>query len=549
METKSQTDLRFRKESPIVSLKRTLNPKAISKRLAAENLTQRAFLNALAGGVGYAAQLVVSFLVNPLLLTGLGDYGYGIWQILRRLIGYLTSATGRPTQALKWTIANQQASTDYEHKRRQIGNVIAVWLLFLPLLLLLGGTVTWFAPIWLDAPADYETPIRLTAAILTFNLILGSLVAVPAAVLRGENLGYKRMGLSALLIFAGGGFTALVLYLDFGLVGLAVASTATMLLTGAVYYRIARAHVPWFGVARSLPEDVRRYLGLSGWFLVWTLVMRLMNASDVVILGFFDSPELVTSYTLTKYVPETIITFVAITVFSITPGLGGIVGSGKLQKAASVRGEIMSFTWLMVTVMGATILLWNPSFVRLWVGSEYNAGSFATLLIVLMVMQFVFVRNDASIIDLTLDLRRKVLIGFLAAMLSLVFAAVLVGPLKAGIIGLGVGFIAGRSILSVGYPWLIARALGTPLYSQLKSAVRPAIVTILLFWFVLSLSHFLAASTWLGLVLSVGITFGVTSLLVFYLGLSGQQRRRTIQRIQQVVRSASGDRVIADEIS
>ena len=94
-------------------------------------------------------------------------------------------------------------------------------------------------------------------------------------------------------------------------------------------------------------------------------------ASDVVVLGMLNSVELVTTYSLTKYTPETLTSFVAIVVFGITPGLGGIVGAGNLQKAARVRSEIMLLTWLVVTVVGVVILLWNRTFIRLWVGAEY----------------------------------------------------------------------------------------------------------------------------------------------------------------------------------
>ena len=521
------------------TLKTALNPKAFAKWLSAESLTKKASLNALAEAMDYGARLVVGFVINPLLVAGLGDYGYGVWQVLGRLIGYISPATGRPTQALKWTIANQQDSTDYEEKRRQIGNALAVWLLFLPLLATLGGLLAWFAPVWLNASTEFSPAVRLAAAILVANLILISLVDVPRAVLKGENLGYKRMGLSALLVFVGGGLTALALYLNFGLVGVAGATLALTLLTGLLFLQVARVYIPWFGIAKPSAQAIRGFLRLSGWFLVWTLVMRLMRASDVVILGFFDSAELVTSYTLTKYVPETIINLVAIVVFGITPGLGGIIGSGNLTKATRVRSEIMTFTWLLVTAMGATILLWNPSFVRLWVGAEYNMGPIPTLLIILMIMQFVLIRNDANIIDLTLDLRHKVLTGLLSATVALVFAGILIGPFKLGIIGLGVGFIVGRSILSFSYPWLVGRLLGVSLYSQLKSVLRPILITILLFWLVLSLDDFLAANTWLGLIFGSGVTVGVVSLLAFYSGLSGNQRHRILQRGQHLLKSGA----------
>lgn len=517
----------------------SFNSKTFSKWFSDEGLTKKAYLNALASALDYGTRLIVGFVINPLLVAGLGSYGYGAWQVLGRLVDYLNPAGGRSTQALKWTIANQQASTDYEDKRRQVGSAVAVWLLLLPFFVSLGAVLVWFAPIWLDAPTDFSQTVRFAAAILVASLIIVTIMDVPRSVLTGENLGYKRMGLSALLVAVGGALTALALYLDAGLIGVAAAALAATVLTGVLFLRVARRHVHWFGIAKPVHGAVRSFLRLSGWFLVWGLVMRLMKASDVVILGIVDSAELVTVYALTKYVPETLISFVAIMVFGITPGLGGIIGSRNLQKAIRVRKEIMLFTWLLVTVLGATILLWNQSFVRLWVGQQYYAGPMPTLLMIGMVTQFVLIRNDASIIDLTLDLRRKVLIGLLSATLSILAAGILVGTFNMGIPGLCVGFIAGRLILTLSYPWLVGRYLGVALSSQLKSVVRPTLLTFLLFAFVSHLSTFVAASTWFGLIVSIGTTLVLVSLTVLYAGLSRVQRNQISKRVRIVMPSSN----------
>ncbi len=285
--------------------------------------------------------------------------------------------------------------------------------------------------------------VQLATGLLVANLIIFSLVAVPRSVLEGENLGYKRMGLSALLVFIGGGITWLALYLDTGIYGVAAATLIATLFTGILFLQVVRTYAPWFGVVRPSLAAARNFMGLSWWFLGWHSIMRLMRASDVIVLGRFDSLESVTTYTLTKYASETLIMFVAIMVFGITPGLGRIIGSGGLKKAADVRNEIMSLTWLLATVLGITIILWNWAFIGLWVGADYYAGSMANLLIVIVVVQFVLIRNDAGIIDLTLRLQRKVLLGAVSVMVSIVAAAVLVKYL--GIVGLCLGFILGYS--------------------------------------------------------------------------------------------------------
>jgi len=515
--------------------------RSFSGLLSDENLTIKAYLNTLAAALDYGARLVVGFVVTPLLVAGLGDYFFGAWRTLLQLAGYMTPAGGRPTQALKWMLASRQTLADDGEKRRHVGSAVAVLLLFVPLLMLLGSLLVWVSPSWLGAAEGSSRAVRLAAGVLALNVMALGFVEVPRSTLEGENLGYKRMGLSATLVYVGGGFTWLALYLDTGIAGVAAAALATTLLTGILFLLIARIYTPWFGVARPSFEASRRFLGLSWWFLVWNLAMRVMKASDAVVLGVLDSVGLVTTYALTKYAPETVIMFVTIVVFGITPGLGGIIGSGNLQKAAKVRNEIMLFTWLIVTGLGPTVLLWNWAFIRLWVGAEYYAGTIPTLLMVIVVTQFVLIRNDASIIDLTLRLRRKVLMGALSIMLSLTAAGVLVGYFKLGIVGLCLGFIAGRSILSIGYPIMVGRFLKVSFSSQLKGILRPSLVTTLLFLLASNLSDLLAASNWfaasgwIDFILSVGVTFCVVPLLAFYTGLSGTQRRHILRRVRMVV--------------
>jgi O-antigen/teichoic acid export membrane protein len=525
----------------MTTLKPRLNFTALSQRFSDKSLTKKASLNALAAALDYGARLITGFLINPLLLAGLGDYLYGVWQILGRLIAYISAASGRPTQTLKLTIANQQASTDYEEKRRNVGSALVVWFLFLPLLTVIGGLLAWFAPVWLNAPEELAWVMRLTGGLLVADLIATNLVDVPESVLRGENLGYKRMGLTTLLVFLQGGVIAAALYFNTGIVGVAVAVLIDTLLTGALFLLIVRSYVPWFGIARPSIGEVRRFFSLSWWFLAWRLVIQLITASDVVVLGMLNSVENVTTYTLTKYTPETLVSLVAIVVSGVTPGLGGMIGSRNLQKASRVRSEIMAGTWLIATGAGVTILLWNRSFVQLWVGAEYYAGSIPALLIMLMVMQFVLIRNDANIIDLTLDLRHKVLMGAFSATVSLIGAGLLVGLFNLGIPGLCMGLIAGRSVLSLGYPWIVGRFLQISLVSQLTHVLRPALATALLFMLALRVGDSFMSNTWIGLALSMGVTLVVVSLSAFYIGLSGEQRTRMLQRVQAATRPVSGD--------
>jgi O-antigen/teichoic acid export membrane protein len=528
-------------------LKVTERFKYIPKLFLDNSLTQKASLNALASILDYAANITVGFIVTPFMVTGLGDYYYGAWQILQRLVGYISPASGRPTQVLKFALAKEQYSSDFELKRSFVGNTLAVFAMFLPVMGILGGLLAWFVPYWIKTPAEYVWNVRITCALLVGNLIATTLREIPHSALEGENKGYKRMGLSTLLVFIGGVLTWTALYYRTGIIGVAGAALLSSTISGLFFLQVVRTYAPWFGVGKASKQSVHEFLGLSWWFLAWNLIMNLMLASDIVVLGLLNSVESVTNYSLSKYAPETAITAVAIMVFGILPGLGGIIGTGDFERAAKVRGEIMSLTWLIVTVLGTSVLLWNQTFISLWVGDQHFVGPVPNLLIVLVVLQFVLIRTDANVIDLTLRLNRKVILGAISVTISLLVASIFVYFFKMGIIGVSIGIMLGRLILTIAYPGIIGRMLKIQPSTQIKAILRPALATILLFLFAFGVGNILptqnwrSLSGWVAFLLSAGVTACFILGLAFAGGLSNKQQQNILHRIRTVLAISTGE--------
>ncbi len=500
------------------------------------SLTKKASLNLIATGLNQAARALVGFVVNPILLRYLGDVRFGNWQVVNRLIGQANPAGGRTSEALKWFIAHRQSSDDLQLKRQAVASSILVWLIFIPILLPIGAAVGWFAPIWLDVPPGQYAEIRLTAAVLLAGAIAMGLTNIPWASLTGENLGYKRMGITAGIELLGGGLMVVAVVSGGGLVRLAWATVAVTLLSGVLYLWLARVHIPWFGVARPDASAVRRFMGLSWWFLVWNFVSRATMGGDIVVLGIAGTAAQVTSYSLTRFIPLTITGSVASLIFGMAPGLGGLIGAGEMVRAARVRSETMAVAWLLTTVAGAGVLLWEESFLRLWVGQRYFPGVVPTLLIVLMILQLTLIRVDSNIIDLTLNVRRKVLLGLLSVVLSVGFAWFLVARLDLGIAGVAAGFIAGRAVQSVTYPLIIGRILTIPTSAQLAAMMRPGLVTAGLLGAAAALSRVVTVHTWVGLVAASALS-GVLLLAIAVIGgLSEVQRRWLWSRAKRVIR-------------
>ena len=92
--------------------------------------------------------------------------------------------------------------------------------------------MAWLSPVWLDVPPDSYGTVRLAAGILVLDAVLFSLLYLPQSVLQGENLGYKRLGLSVLLVFVSKSLLVVAVYFGAGIGGLAVATAVATVLWG-----------------------------------------------------------------------------------------------------------------------------------------------------------------------------------------------------------------------------------------------------------------------------------------------------------------------------
>jgi O-antigen/teichoic acid export membrane protein len=500
------------------------------------SLTKKASLNAAAQALDYGARAIAGLIVNPILLRFLGDAGFGSWQVLQRLIGHAAPAGGRPAEALKWVTANRQASDDDEHKRQAVGSALAVWVIFLPVLLPIGLVVAWFAPVWLQADPSNYLVVRLAAVVLVADLIIAGITNIPWAAMAGQNVGYKRMGLTASLEFVASTFLILAVMLHGGLVGVAVATVCGTAAIGTVYFLLARRYVPWFGYASPDRPAIKQFLGLSWWFLLWNLVMKVTMGGDIVVLGIAGSASQVTVYTLARFIPVTIMAGVTSMIFGMAPGLGGLIGGGETHRAARVRNETMAASWLLATVACAGVLVWLRSFLTVWVGERFYPGAMATFVIAVMIVQLTAIRVDSNIIDLTLNLRRKTLLGVVSAALSVALAWTLVSVFDLGIVGVVTGFAVGRIVQSLAYPAMVGRFLAIPPSEQVRGMLRAATTTAVLFAATSAIGRVLLVPSWPGLILGAGVTAVVLALVAFFGGLSARQRAWLLGRGRRIVK-------------
>jgi O-antigen/teichoic acid export membrane protein len=493
----------------------------------ARSLTSHASLNAVASLVDYAARGVVSLLVTPVLVSSLGRSLFGVWEMLNRLIGYMSATDGRPTEALRLVIATKLGA-DEATKRRYVGATLFVWLCTLPIVALVGAGLAWIAPMITRVPDAQRGAVHLACALLVGGFLAGTLASVPESVLRGSNLGYKRMGLQTGLSIIAGVLAVAAVSMGLGITGLAGAYLVRALLTGLCFWLLVRTYIAWFGVNRPVKKEVTGLLKMSVWLTVGDAIAKLLLASDVLILGFVVSSAVVTTYTLTAFAARTALGIHVYTASAAMPGLGALIGRGELPRAASARADLLTLTWLFAVTVGTVVLLWNRSFVGLWVGPQHYAGLWIDMLIVVATVQSAFIRTDSYIIDAALQPRARTTVGAIAAVVTIATGIVLTKVW--GLPGLCLSIILGRAAQSIAYPVLAHKHLGKNRTYAPRDGIRLGLVGLAMLGGAAFMGQRLTAPGWLAFAAGVAGSIAVVGALALFAGPSTPARRAVIRR-------------------
>lgn len=502
--------------------------KGVSKK---ENLKQRAYLNTVSSMVDYTANRLTGLFVNPFVIAGLGTSLFGIWQMLGQFTGYVNIADTRSSQVLKWTVAQKKDVATVEELRKDAGAAFVVMLLVMPVILIAGSFIAWYAPYITHAEKAHFSLIRITCSLLIFSVLIFKFFELFEAVLRGMNLTFKRMGVRAVIVIIGGGLKVLAITSGYGLIGLAVVQLFDSLLIGISYYIVVKRNVAWFGFAKPNRSNIFRFGKLSAWYLADAGANMVNTNSDKILLGIIAGPVTVAYYTLTKFIPAALQGLINRLILGIMPGIGKLLGLKEYDKVNRVRKKINSISLLLTTAFGVTVIIFNQPFLNAWVGSEHFAGHTANALIMLVTIQDTFVKNDACIISATLDIKKKVFLTLISGVLFAGFGVVLVS--KMGIAGLCLSLMISRLFLFIGQRRILAAIMNTGTRTVFNINYRPFITAISMLGFAVWLATKTGSVGIYQVILFAPAVFAAALPMFYFSGLSKTER----MELQQIITS------------
>jgi O-antigen/teichoic acid export membrane protein len=335
------------------------------------------------------------------------------------------------------------------------------------------------------------------------------------------------MGLRAGIVAFSGGLKVLAITQGYGLIGLSAVEVLIAFIIGGTFYYIVKKNIPWFGFGATSISKLVSYGKLSGWFMAFTGTKMFLLHSDKILLGYLVGPAYVTQYAITMFTSNALQGFVNAVIMGIIPGIGGLYGRKEFEKVQKARRIIISLNWLLASSLGITILLLNASFIRLWVGQEHYAGSFENLMILFVSVQIIFFQIDSFIINVTLNMKKKVIFSSLASAVTITLAYLLVE--KYFIIGLCSSVLIGRFILTIGYPLILKEEMNDTSSIFMRQKIQPFVISIILFLLATYVSPSVSISNWLYLIITGCISVLVSGLIFWYVALGSRDRKEILE--------------------
>ncbi len=486
-----------------------------------KSLARTSLLNFLTIVADHFLRLTVQFIMNPLILMFVGPAHFGLWQMLNRFTSYLNAPAGQPSQALKLIVARDQQEICPQFKRKSIGAAVGIWLLMIPVFLTGGFILITLVLKFVELPSQDLEAVKWTMIILVGSTLIRELSVIPMNVIVGMNQTYKLMGLKSGSQIVVAIATWLLLMDGYGLTGMAAAQTLGVVTLGLFGMLLAKRFFHWFGIECPAWKFFKTQFKFNTWYITSQIIGVVNMTSDVLLIGIVISPTAVTSYVLVGFAPSLLTVLGSHIAGASLATQGKLLSKSTYKRFKHARDRLFLYTWSLMTCGGCLIIIFNQSFISLWVGREYFPSQTLNITLVLASLATGLLKLEEASINASLNLKNKVKLSALITTLSITAAVVLAS--KYGILGVAVAFVTGRILLFIAYH-LILHAIVPILNDNPRRLTRSVVATLLIIGGCGHLGENIQVDSWITLFTLMIPTALIICVVFWVLALNSAQR-------------------------
>lgn len=466
--------------------------------------------------------IAVTYWLTPFVLHALGHEGYGTWNLITSITGYLgLLALGVPMASVRY-FAEHVAERDQRKLNAAIASCTGLYLTMGAVALVIGLGLFAFFNVTYNIPPAWRSDARTAFLLVILGAAAGFVASLPESIMAAHHDFVVRNFVLSGRLFVRLGLTLVLLSLKASLVFLALVQIACFAFEFSVSWLVIRRRYP--GLRMSLADFdwgmVRRIFSFSLYVLLLSVGVRLSFETDsLVIAAFMDVshiPFYTIANTLVVYLMEFIIAIAAV----VMPMATKLKTEGRSADLREIFLKWSKIAMSLTLMVGLFLIVLGPQFIGRWIDPSFE-GPAGEVLQILMISGIVFlpVRGVAQPILMGLGKPGIPTFAFLVAgVLNLGLSVLLVGPF--GLAGVAVGTAIPNILFAVVVLVLACRELETSLmeyvrYVILRTVLGALPVLTLLLWFRLGLGvHSLPGLVLAGMTMVV--LFGLTWIFFVY---------------------------------
>ncbi|HVH09438.1 MAG TPA: oligosaccharide flippase family protein [Gemmatimonadales bacterium] len=438
--------------------------------------------------------IAAAYLLTPFTIHKLGDAGYGTWNLINSITGYLALLVlGVPMASVRY-FAEHVATGDLRKLNQAIGSCTALYLALGAVALVVGAGLYVFYSLTYDIPAALHTDARWAFALTVLYVAVGFVGVLPNGVLAAHDDFLPRNMIRLAGVVLRIGLTLGLLTLKASLSVLALVQLACLAFDFSLCSWLVLRRYPGARI-RLADFDwgmVRRIFSFSLYVLILNAGARLSFETDSLVIGKFQDVSSIPYFTVANsfilYLMEFIIAIAAV----VMPLATRFKTEGRSAELRDVFLKWSKIALSLTMMAGLFLIVLGPRFIAWWIDPAFERPA-GQVLQILMVSYLVFLPVRGVALPILMGLHKPGLptIGFLVAgLLNLGLSIALARPL--GLAGVALG-TAIPNVLFAGL--VLAHAcqeLGTPIAQYLRYVVPRATLgalpaLALLLWFKLGL--------------------------------------------------------------
>jgi O-antigen/teichoic acid export membrane protein/glycosyltransferase involved in cell wall biosynthesis len=459
--------------------------------------------NAAASWLGFAAQVVATFFLSPILIHGLGDSRYGIWALVDSVLAYLMLFDLGVAAAVVRFVARYEAARNRKELNRVFNTSVFIFAIAGSAALVVGLGIALGGMGILGVPPELQDEARITIILLSLNLALGLPLGVFPAVLDGLGRYPAKTVVRTAGLIARIPLFMLIIHSGGGLIEMAWMITATNVVEHIALAVAAYRYLPELRFAPRYVDrhTFRRIRGYSVNALLAMLAGRISFQTDSLVISAFLYPQFITFFAVGARLVEYVKSSMRAITTVLTPAVSTLEAKGN---HAAIRRMLVNGTrfvlWTTLPIQAGLILLGKP-FLALWLQPRYADACYPVLVILALPLALALSQSVAGRILYGIGrLRWYARLTIMEAGANLILSLVLVTPF--GIEGVAWGTTIPNVVFNLILAVYACRLLKVNVTSYLRrSFLEPLAVTSLLTLIWLGATRERMPQTWMELVL------------------------------------------------